>query len=31
MKFKPHAYQAHCIHRVITDTALGLFLAMGLG
>lgn len=31
MKFKPYAYQLHCIERLITDTALGLFLEMGLG
>lgn len=31
MKFKPHNYQDYCIDRVITDTAIGLFLDMGLG
>jgi len=29
--FKPHAYQRYCIHRVVTDPILGLFLDMGLG
>lgn len=31
MKFEPHAYQRHCIGRIITDPALGLYLDMGLG
>lgn len=31
MKLTPHHYQAYCIQRMITDTALGLFLDMGLG
>ncbi len=31
MKFVPHAYQKYCIHRLLTDDALGLFLDMGLG
>lgn len=29
MMFKPHAYQAYCIDRLISDPALGLFLDMG--
>lgn len=29
--FKPHDYQKYCIARVITDSAVGLFLDMGLG
>jgi len=29
--FKPHPYQRYCIHRVVTDPILGLFLDMGLG
>lgn len=29
MMFKPHAYQAYCVQRIITDAALGLFLDMG--
>lgn len=29
--FKPHAYQEHCIERVCSMPALGLFLEMGLG
>lgn len=29
--FKPHPYQRYCIHRVVTDPFLGLFLDMGLG
>lgn len=29
--FKPHPYQRYCIHRVVTDPYLGLFLDMGLG
>lgn len=31
MKYKPHAYQAYCIQRIISDPALALFLDMGLG
>lgn len=31
MIFKPHNYQVYCISRVIADSALGLFLDMGLG
>lgn len=31
MKFVPHAYQAYCIQRTITEDKLGLFLDMGLG
>lgn len=31
MKFKPRAYQAYCINRLLTDETLGLFLDMGLG
>ena len=31
MEFKPHAYQQHCINRIIEVKKLGLFLDMGLG
>lgn len=31
MIFKPHAYQQHCIERIMTVKKLGLFLDMGLG
>lgn len=31
MKFRPHAYQAHCIQKIIEIRKLGLFLDMGLG
>ena len=31
MIFQPHPYQAYCIDRLLTDTALGLYLDMGLG
>ncbi|MFA9381835.1 MAG: DEAD/DEAH box helicase [Acetanaerobacterium sp.] len=31
MRFNPHPYQAYCIQRIIFDSALGLFLDMGLG
>ena len=31
MIFKPHAYQQHCINRIIQTKKLGLFLDMGLG
>jgi hypothetical protein len=30
-KFIPHPYQRYCIHRVVTEPVLGLFLDMGLG
>lgn len=29
MMFKPHAYQQHCIDRIIQTKKLGLFLDMG--
>ncbi len=29
MIFKPHAYQQHCINRIIEIKKLGLFLDMG--
>lgn len=29
MIFKPHAYQQHCIDRIIETKKLGLFLDMG--
>lgn len=29
--FRPHPYQRYCIHRVVTDPILALFLDMGLG
>ncbi len=29
MIFKPHAYQQHCIDRIIRTKKLGLFLDMG--
>lgn len=29
MIFKPHAYQQHCINRIIELKKLGLFLDMG--
>ena len=29
MIFKPHAYQQHCINRIIEIKKLGLFLEMG--
>lgn len=29
MIFKPHAYQAHCIQKIIEIRKLGLFLDMG--
>lgn len=29
--FHPHPYQRYCIHRVVTEPYLGLFLDMGLG
>ncbi len=31
MIFKPHAYQQHCIDKIIEIKKLGLFLDMGLG
>ena len=31
MVFKPHAYQQHCISKIIEIKKLGLFLDMGLG
>lgn len=31
MIFKPHAYQQHCINKVVEIAKLGLFLDMGLG
>lgn len=31
MIYTPHPYQKYCIDRVVTDSALGLFLDMGLG
>lgn len=31
MKFQPHAYQQHCIRKIIDIKKLGLFLDMGLG
>ena len=31
MKFVPHAYQQHCIQKIIEVKKLGLFLDMGLG
>ena len=31
MKFRPHAYQAHCIQKIIEIRKLGLFRDMGLG
>ena len=31
MEFKPHAYQRHCIKKIIEIKKLGLFLDMGLG
>lgn len=31
MKYIPHPYQKYCIDRVISDSAVGLFLDMGLG
>lgn len=29
MLFKPHAYQEHCINKIIETKKLGLFLDMG--
>lgn len=31
MQFNPHPYQQYCINRLVADTAVGLFLDMGLG
>lgn len=31
MEFKPYKYQEYCINRIVTDSAVGLFLDMGLG
>lgn len=31
MKFIPHAYQQHCIDKIIELQRVGLFLDMGLG
>ena len=31
MLFRPHAYQQHCIDRIIEIKKIGLFLDMGLG
>lgn len=31
MQYKPHNYQQHCIDRVVSDDAVGLFLRPGLG
>lgn len=31
MKYQPHNYQSYCIQRIINDSAVGLFLDMGLG
>ena len=31
MIFKPHAYQQHCINKILEIPRLGLFLDMGLG
>lgn len=31
MTFKPHQYQTYCMQRMLTDSALGLFLGMGAG
>ena len=31
MQYRPHAYQAYCIQRILTDAALGLYIDMGLG
>lgn len=29
MIFKPHAYQEHCINKIIQINKIGLFLDMG--
>ena len=31
MVFRPHAYQQHCINKIIEIKKMGLFLDMGLG
>lgn len=31
MEFTPHAYQKNCIERILNNSAVGLFLDMGLG
>lgn len=31
MRFNPHRYQQYAITRIVRDTAVGLFLDMGLG
>lgn len=31
MEYIPHNYQSYCIQRIINDSAVGLFLDMGLG
>ena len=31
MEYKPHAYQAYCINRIVDDSDVGLFLRPGLG
>lgn len=31
MKFIPHNYQRYCIDRIVSDSALALWLDMGLG
>lgn len=31
MIFEPHAYQAHCVEKILEVNKLGLFLDMGLG
>ena len=31
MKFVPHKFQLYCVERIINESALGLFLDMGLG
>ena len=31
MQYIPHSYQSHCINRILSDEAVGLFLDMGLG
>ena len=31
MIFMPHAYQQHCINRILEVKKIGLFLDMGLG
>ena len=31
MKFEPHPYQRYAIDRVVNDSAVALFMDMGLG